>query len=316
VTSALASRAARSGTALVLVGAAVLAGCSGPDRSDTGSPEPHRSSTTAPSTATIKPSPSVGPHRPASPEEPAAGASRLADQLERVGRVLRDRGSSDAEVRRAAELQQLAVRLLAKAPGARLRRVAAHLDPRTAAVLRSDVGAAAELRVLNQPRPDWPPWHVVAPPPAEKLLGYYRLAQRRTGVPWQYLAAVNLVETDLGRIRGPSTAGALGPMQFLPATWRTYGGGGDINDPHDAILGAARLLAANGAPRHMAQALWHYNPSSRYVRAVTLRARVLRREPVLFRGYWHWRVLLDRRRSTYVLPVGYPRVRPVLVGRR
>jgi hypothetical protein len=72
--------------------------------------------------------------------------------------------------------------------------------------------------------------------PADRLLGHYREAQRRFGVPWHVLAAVNFVETAFGKVRSPSTAGAQGPMQFLPATWRAYGLGGDIDDPRDSIL--------------------------------------------------------------------------------
>jgi membrane-bound lytic murein transglycosylase B len=60
----------------------------------------------------------------------------------------------------------------------------------------------------------------------------------------------------MGRIRGVSSAGAQGPMQFLPTTWDIYGGGGDINDPCDAIRAAARLLRANSAPDDMAGAVW------------------------------------------------------------
>ena len=58
-------------------------------------------------------------------------------------------------------------------------------------------------------------------------------------------------------------------MQFLPATWKRYGGGGDIHATSDAILAAARLLRANGAPADMAGALYAYNPSRRYVRTVS-----------------------------------------------
>jgi membrane-bound lytic murein transglycosylase B len=63
------------------------------------------------------------------------------------------------------------------------------------------------------------------------------------------LAAVNLIDFDVGRVRNESVAGAQGPMQFVPATWRDYGRGGDVPDPHDAMLGVARFLAAAGA-RH------------------------------------------------------------------
>ena len=187
------------------------------------------------------------------------------------------------------------------------------LRPETARATRGIVRAAGSLRALTDPQPTLPRWRIVAPPPPEKLLGYYREAQRRTGVPWTFLAAIHLVETRMGRIRGASTAGALGPMQFIPATWAVYGAGGDINDPRDSIHAAARLLRANGAPGDMADALWHYNPSDHYVRAVTEYARTMQRSALLYRGYWHWRVLYRHVRGTYVLPVGYPDRHQVLM---
>ena len=65
-------------------------------------------------------------------------------------------------------------------------------------------------------------------------------------------------------------------MQFMPATWRAYGLGGDVHDPHDAILGAANYLHANGAPARRRGALYHYNPSPLYVDAVLRYARRMR----------------------------------------
>ena len=212
----------------------------------------------------------------------------------------RDPGSTDARI--AAEFQQVAVSLLVVAPVAFRRRVTALLDRQAARVTRSNVRAATLLRSLGEPQERLPRWRIVPPPPATELLGYYRLAQRRSGVPWTYLAAIHLVETRMGRIRGTSTAGARGPMQFLPSTWDLYGAGGDINDPRDAILAAARLLRHHGAPGDMADALWHYNPSDSYVGAVLEYARTMQRSSPAYRGYWHWRVLYRHARGTYVLP--------------
>jgi len=248
------------------------------------------------------------------PSVPEAGnAPALARRLELAAATLRDRKAAAGDVRRAGEFQQLAVRTLAAASNPFRRRVTSRLRPQTAVVVRGAVRAARLLHAMTSPQRRLPRWRIVAAPPARELLGYYRVAQRRTGVPWTYLAAIHLVETRMGRIRGASTAGALGPMQFLPSTWDLYGAGGDINDPRDAILAAARLLRANGAPGDMSGALRHYNQSTMYVRAVSEYARTMTRSRSAYRGYWHWRVLYRHARGTYVLPVGYPKVRPVLL---
>ena len=126
-------------------------------------------------------------------------------------------------------------------------------------------------------------------PPAT-LLSYYRAAQRRFGVRWSLLAAVNFVETAFNKLRNESATGAQGPMQFMPATWRAYGLGGNIHDPRDAILGAANYLHANGAPRANARALYHYNPSPLYVDAVLRYERRIRTDPRAFYDYYSWQV--------------------------
>jgi membrane-bound lytic murein transglycosylase B len=128
-------------------------------------------------------------------------------------------------------------------------------------------------------------------PPAT-LLRYYRLAQRRFGVAWNVLAAVNLVESAFNKLRNNSVAGAQGPMQFIPATWRAYGLGGDIHDPHDAILGAANYLHANGAPRDNRRALFRYNPSPLYVDAVLRYARRIRADRRAFYEYYAGQVFV------------------------
>ena len=111
------------------------------------------------------------------------------------------------------------------------------------------IAARRALDVLNRPRPGQKPPKIRRgpPEPADVLRGHYREARARSGVSATLLAAVNLIESDFGRVRNDSVAGAQGPMQFMPATWRSYGRGGDVQDPHDAILGAARFLAAAGA---------------------------------------------------------------------
>lgn len=148
-------------------------------------------------------------------------------------------------------------------------------DPRA---LRSELAARQELGRLSKPRP-LSAFRTGPAAPADRLSGYYLEAQRRFGVSWQLLAAVNYVESAFNKLRNASTAGAQGPMQFIPSTWARYGLGGDIHDPHDAILGAANYLHANGAPRNNRRALYRYNPSSLYVDAVLRYARRFRADP-------------------------------------
>ena len=128
--------------------------------------------------------------------------------------------------------------------------------------------------------------------PPQRLLGWYRAAQKRFGVRWELLAAVNLVESDFNRLRNNSYAGAQGPMQFMPSTWRAYGLGGNVRDPHDAIMGAANYLHASGAPRDDRTALYHYNPSRLYVDAVMRYARQMKLRTERFYVYWNWQVFV------------------------
>src|SRR5579859_3421855 len=70
--------------------------------------------------------------------------------------------------------------------------------------------------------------------PASYLAGFKK-AGTEYNVPWTVLAAIGEVESGDGANDGPSSAGALGPMQFEPSTWQQYGDGGNIMDPADAI---------------------------------------------------------------------------------
>jgi membrane-bound lytic murein transglycosylase B len=79
-------------------------------------------------------------------------------------------------------------------------------------------------------------------------------------------------------------------MQFEPATWRAYGLGGDVHDPHDAILGAANYLRANGGATDERRALLHYNHSRLYVGAVLHYAHRIAHVPTAFREYYDWDV--------------------------
>jgi cell wall-associated NlpC family hydrolase len=107
-------------------------------------------------------------------------------------------------------------------------------------------------------------------------LALYQQAALAFGLPWELLAGVGKVETDHGRnpaTDSPNSAGAVGPMQFEPATFAEYSwASGDpsprILDPRDAIFAAAAMLAANGAPDDTAQALYAYNHADWYVSEV------------------------------------------------
>jgi membrane-bound lytic murein transglycosylase B len=79
-------------------------------------------------------------------------------------------------------------------------------------------------------------------------------------------------------------------MQFLPSTWRQYGMGGDIDDPHDAILAAANYLRHAGAQRDLDRAIFAYNHSTSYVRAIRRFARRMRVDERAFRSYYAWQV--------------------------
>src|SRR6266487_2344637 len=85
-----------------------------------------------------------------------------------------------------------------------------------------------------------------------QLLGIWQRAGAAYGIPWQVLAAINKVESNFGRNMGPSSAGAVGWMQFMPSTWLRWGtdadgsGVADPWNPVDAVYSAARYLAAAG----------------------------------------------------------------------
>jgi soluble lytic murein transglycosylase-like protein len=164
---------------------------------------------------------------------------------------------------------------------------------------RDNVRARRDLsRITSVHRGPRPRIRIGPAEPANVLRRYYRAAQRRFGVRPALLAAVNFVESAFGRLRNRSVSGAKGPMQFIPATWRAYGLGGDINDPHDAILGAANYLHANGAPRDDHRALFHYNPSRHYVSAISRYARRIRADWRAFYAYYAWQVYVGDRRVT------------------
>lgn len=238
---------------------------------------------------------------------------QLAAEIDRSQAVLDDASGSGARLQRAAVSQQLAFRQLADNRTLR-RPILARLTPGARLAAKAALRAAGALSTIVPAERRFPDWRIVAPPAANELLRYYRGAAAAYRIPWQYLAAVELVETRMGRIRGLSPVGAEGPMQFMPATWAQYGRG-SINNQRESIMAAARFLNANGAPRNIGRALLHYNPSQSYVVAVESYAHEMQRDERAFHGYYYWQVLYRTTRGTFLLPVGYPRNRPERLSR-
>lgn len=113
----------------------------------------------------------------------------------------------------------------------------------------------------------------ILPPSAEYLALYHSAALTCPGLSWTVLAAIGQVESGHGRNPSTSSAGAEGPMQFLPATFAAYAVDGDhdgttsIMDPADAIYTAAHYLCANKAglsPSALGNAILHYNHATWY----------------------------------------------------
>ena len=117
------------------------------------------------------------------------------------------------------------------------------------------------------------------------LLPIYQAAASQYGVPWQILAAINEIETNYGSDQSVSTAGAVGWMQFMPATWLQYGvdalnsGYADPYNPVDAVYAAARYLRAAGAATDLRGAILAYNHSDEYANSVLLRAKLISTYP-------------------------------------
>lgn len=192
------------------------------------------------------------------------------------------------------------------------------LSPKQRRLAERQVQARREFLAMHRNRPapaQLPAWRIVTPMPAEELLNHYKEAQRQTGIDWATLAAINLVETGMGRLQGLSVAGARGPMQFLPTTWAEPGiGAGSIDDPADAIAAAGRYLVRRGGPENMPQAIWGYNNSWNYVRAVQIYADLMREDPRRLNAFHQWQIHYASPQGDLWLPEGYERQTPVPVA--
>lgn len=196
-----------------------------------------------------------------------------ARRQQRARALLADAGAQATAVRTAVDRWAVLADLLARQQAvldglsARARLLAD--AQRAAAQVAAARAAAAQVTV---------PTHLTPMPiPPAYLRLYQAAAPTCPGLSWTVLAAIGQVESGHGRNAGVSTAGARGPMQFLPATFAAYAvdGSGDgvrsIDDPADAIFTAARYLCANGAgagPDGLRRALFAYNRADWYVRLV------------------------------------------------
>ena len=304
-------RTIRRGAPLVVVTImCVLVGCSEPTRASTiATATAAVPTSTTPTPTATAPTPSTGQPRLA--PHPA----QLADDLVADELALRDPSRTEAVLVAAARRQQVAYRALGRNPqwDAITR---PRIPPSLLEVYDRNVDARRQFEVMNngQAHDTLPTWRIDPPTPAHALLGYYREAEAASGVGWNYLAAINLIETGFGRIAGVSTAGAQGPMQFMPSTFAAYGGGGDILSPRDSIMAAGRYLAANGFANDRDYALYRYNNSNQYVQAINHYAAVLAAHPAAFAGYYRWDVYYHTTAGDVLLPIGYAAISPILVG--
>jgi hypothetical protein len=276
----------------VVASIAALAACLAACSNDSGVSSAPESAQPAAEQAPATPRPTAS-----IPREPAA----LADRLEETHAALAaavDRWRTEGDLGAHPPprevtlwaLHQQRIHLLLTSRRELARRVLSRLPGRPAAHLRATFRARRGLGKITPPTPGR--YRTGPPEPARELLAHYRKAQRRFGVQWPVLAAVNFVESAFGRMRNSSAAGAQGPMQFIPSTWDAYGMGGDVNDPRDAIMGAANYLSASGAPGDLTGALYAYNPSDLYVRAVLAYAGRIRRDRDAFLSYYSWQVFV------------------------
>src|SRR5438477_6102397 len=249
------------------------------------------------------PTPTISPTAAPTPHVTVVDAAYVAAELGGVEQGIRLPDTPAQEYVSLGRRQQGAYHLLAAHPDW----VPAVLNALPASVrsaVQANISAAQQIDDLNGASSALPHWRIIAPPAPDVLLSYYREVQQAYGIAWQYLAAINLIETSMGRIQGLSSAGAQGPMQFMPATWASYGRG-DVNNPQDAILAAGRYLKAHGAPADMNRAIYAYNPSWLYVRAVMAYARQMFADSRAYFGYYNWQVYVQTTTGEVLLPEGF-----------
>ncbi|MCV7358136.1 lytic transglycosylase domain-containing protein [Mycolicibacterium fluoranthenivorans] len=250
---------------------------------------------------------------PGAPPPLAADPAQLADDLVTDERALRDPATAEPALSQAARRQQVAYRAIGRHP-----EWDGIIRPRIPAELLEgydrNIDARRQLAAMAHPKDTVPAWRIVPPAPADELMNYYRESEAASGVGWNYLAAINLVETRFGSIAGDSVAGAQGPMQFMPSTFASYGDG-DIRSPRDSIMAAGRYLAANGFADDHDRALFRYNHADEYVRAVDDYATAMAADPAAFPTFYRWEVYYVTTAGDVLLPIGYAADAPIPVDK-
>jgi hypothetical protein len=229
------------------------------------------SATAAPSAAATS---SAAAAQPASRTARVTGATRLSlseSTTATLGIAGVDAVVDQQRSRQLGLVKNLAV--LINAPGADLTALMAKVS----AVLGSHghvVNLVQVVKVTNLPVA---PMTIEAGQVPTNYLALYKesAAEYCPGLSWTVLAAIGEIESGEGANDGPSSAGALGPMQFMPGTWAMWGmdgfgqtGPADIMNPLDAVPSAANMLCADGATngiKGLTQAIFDYNHAVWYV---------------------------------------------------
>jgi murein DD-endopeptidase MepM/ murein hydrolase activator NlpD len=163
------------------------------------------------------------------------------------------------------------------------------------------------------------------PVTSAQLRGIWQSAGSAYGIPWSVLAAINKVESNFGRNMGPSSAGAIGWMQFMPDTWLRWGAdydGDGVADPwnaKDAVFSAARYLAAAGGTGDISRGVFAYNHAQWYVDEVLSLAGLLASDGSLSFSLDELQVNLEkaeRRVASLSQEIAQTRAQASAIGRR
>lgn len=205
----------------------------------------------------------------------SAQASASAEVSGRLAAAAaRAEAAADLQVVTARDVEASLTRLTGLVDAAQRRLDALSAQARSERAAREAAAAlAAARRAAAQARASATVDVAAQLAPADYAKLYPAAAATCPGLDWQVLSAIGQVESGHGRNAGVSSAGAMGPMQFMPATFAAYAVDGDgdgqtdIFSPADAIFTAAHYLCANGGgdPARLRDAIWHYNHAQWYV---------------------------------------------------